>query len=236
MKLPKNMNFQDLGQAVDVFTQSQFRLRFEIGPTKLGKWKDADGNLLNDVLSKGEDFNGELFDRYPFENEEYFNQAFIRAVSIFEAVFSSNDAVTLLYQKYSDGRQKIRKGNLIFRQVKDAKNKTAEHSAVKDVAYFGNKSACWRQVCWANLTIEDINYKNIFLSIINMDFGGRKPIIYGDWFFMNLTKGIILHLYDDRGMDVVGSSVEVLSDLYKSHNSWILDYDRARIDSVFSPQ
>ena len=202
MTFSKNMNFQTLEQAVTVFTQSPFRLRFEIGPAKLGVWKDIEGNLLAELgIIEADSFYDEWFNRYHFYNEEYFEQAFFRAVSIFESVFSSKDEVTLLYQKYSDGRQKIRKGNIIFKQVNDIKNKTAVHTAVKDSAYFGNKSACWRQVCWPQLTIEEINYKNILLSTINMNFGGRNPVIYGDWFFINLTRGIISHLYDDRGMD-----------------------------------
>ena len=50
-------------------------------------------------------------------SDEYFNAAHERSVSIFEAVFSQNDEIEIIYQQYSDGRKKIRKGSFIFKQI-----------------------------------------------------------------------------------------------------------------------
>ena len=41
-------------------------------------------------------------------------------------------------------------------------------------------------------------------------------------------------MYDDRGLDVIARQPEVLVPLYRTFNQWILDYDRERIDQVFS--
>ncbi|SDI23048.1 protein of unknown function, partial [Pseudomonas benzenivorans] len=46
--------------------------------------------------------------------------------------------------------------------------------------------------------------------------------------------GLVLNLYDDRGMDVVAIKREPLLSLYKIHNEWLLNYDREHIDEVFS--
>jgi len=68
---------------------------------------------------------------------------------------------------------------------------------------------------------------------------GREKIKKRSFIFKNVTdidkaKQIVLNLYDDRGMDVVSTSKISLQDLYKSHNHMILEYDREKVDSVFS--
>jgi hypothetical protein len=41
-------------------------------------------------------------------------------------------------------------------------------------------------------------------------------------------------MYDDRGLDVIANSKDALHGLYHDFNTWILDYDRPRIDATFS--
>jgi Domain of unknown function (DUF3885) len=53
-------------------------------------------------------------------------------------------------------------------------------------------------------------------------------------FFLNISKKIIYHLYDDRGCDVIAADREHIRLLYEVRNEWILDYDRDKIDSTFS--
>lgn len=79
----------------------------------------------------------------------------------------------------------------------------------------------------------DINYSNILLTLVNTDFA-RHPSTNGECFFINSTTGLILNLYDDRGMDVISTTSEVLKPIYERFNDWLLDYDRKDIVSVFS--
>ena len=44
----------------------------------------------------------------------------------------------------------------------------------------------------------------------------------------------IYHLYDDRGLDVLGSSRELLLPLYHQFHGWILEYNLEQIDRVFT--
>ncbi|WP_459768177.1 DUF3885 domain-containing protein [Alkaliphilus crotonatoxidans] len=44
---------------------------------------------------------------------------------------------------------------------------------------------------------------------------------------------IIYHLYDDRGLDLISNNKASLEKLYIKYNSWILDYDRDRINNLF---
>jgi hypothetical protein len=52
-------------------------------------------------------------------------------------------------------------------------------------------------------------------------------------FFVNITRDTIFYFYDSRGLDIVSNSKGPLQNLYFNYNHWILDYDRASIDSIF---
>ena len=43
----------------------------------------------------------------------------------------------------------------------------------------------------------------------------------------------LYHLYDDRGLDVLGGSRELLLPLYQQFHDWILEYNREKIDQLF---
>lgn len=53
-------------------------------------------------------------------------------------------------------------------------------------------------------------------------------------YMLDLERKIILQVYDDRGMDVVATRVQPLRPFYRKFSNWILDYDRERIDKVFT--
>ena len=206
-------NFPKLKMERPLFYNWSIGLRFEIGPDEIELWKDSERETFN---------------------EEYFDVSLARAISIFEAVFGKDDEIEIIYQQYSDGRKKIRKGNFIFKQIEDTKTSLAISSDVRDIYELAYKSACWKRLNIPSLSIDDINYKSILLSLIHSDFGCRKPSMWGECYFINKTNHIILNLYDDRGMDVISSNKEALLPLYKLHNDWLLNYDREKMDLVFS--
>lgn len=46
-------------------------------------------------------------------------------------------------------------------------------------------------------------------------------------------RNVLLYVYDHRGMDVTALDPDALTAVYHSRESWILDYDRPRIDAAF---
>lgn len=52
--------------------------------------------------------------------------------------------------------------------------------------------------------------------------------------FVDFEKGLVMHVYDDRGMDVIATTPDPLVELYTKFNGWLLDYDRARMDATFN--
>ncbi len=71
---------------------------------------------------------------------------------------------------------------------------------------------------WCNLTYE-------------MAIEPKLPMIS---YLVDFESGILLHVYDDRGMDVIATNASTLLPIYQEFDSWLLDYDRARMSKIFS--
>ena len=198
-----------------LFYNNPIGLRFEIGPSDIGIWADREARVFS---------------------QEYFKIALDRALSIFHAAFSSSDDVSIVYQMYSDGRRRIKRGAYILRQINRDHSRNVIFSDHREIYAddLERKCECWRRATISGMTVKDANVENILSALINLDFRSRTPSIKGECYFVNESKGLVLNLYDDRGMDVVALEKEALVDLYHSRNEWLLNYDRDRIDRVFS--
>jgi uncharacterized protein DUF3885 len=51
---------------------------------------------------------------------------------------------------------------------------------------------------------------------------------------VDLARGISVHAYDDRGMDIIALNRDTVADLYTRFNDWLLDHDRPRMTEVFA--
>ncbi len=70
-------------------------------------------------------------------------------------------------------------------------------------------------------------------AIIHTDFHGFRELSSAV-FFLNTTDHILYHLYDDRGLDVVAETKESILPLYQQFQNWLLDYDKKRMQTIFS--
>lgn len=53
--------------------------------------------------------------------------------------------------------------------------------------------------------------------------------------YLTRAGPFLYHLYDDRGLDILGGSRELLLLLYHQFNDWILEYNLEKIDRLFAP-
>lgn len=116
-----------------------------------------------------------------------------------------------------------------MKQVSHIKNRNVRFTKHREIYSedLYDKRMCLRRVTIADLKVKDVCSRNILLALVNTDFGSRRqPSLHGECYFINHTKGLVLLLYDDRGMDVVALKKEALQNLYKSHNEWILERNR----------
>ncbi len=87
---------------------------------------------------------------------------------------------------------------------------------------------------WTEISPRNIGYKEILRAVMHRDFPSRRPRTDDYVYFVNRTRNIILHMYDDRGLDLVALRIDDLRPVYDKHEAWILDHDRKQIDEIFS--
>lgn len=88
---------------------------------------------------------------------------------------------------------------------------------------------------WTEIMARAIDYRSILKAKANAELYSHRPAINDQVYFVNRTRNIILHMYDDRGMDLIAAERSDLQAIYDEHKSWVLDYDRRQIEKTFSP-
>ena len=74
--------------------------------------------------------------------------------------------------------------------------------------------------------------KNVLWGALAQDLGIR-PRIVGKMHLVNLNKKVLIHPYDDRGVDIYSPDNKFMGNLFKKYNGYLLDYDRAKMNSVY---
>ena len=87
---------------------------------------------------------------------------------------------------------------------------------------------------WTEIVPLQIDYTWILAKIARTDFpvGAGFP---DDIFFVNITRNLIFHIYDDRGLDLIAADRTTLQPIYESHKDWLLSYDLTRMQQTFEP-
>jgi hypothetical protein len=50
---------------------------------------------------------------------------------------------------------------------------------------------------------------------------------------LDVERGVMVHAYDDRGMDITALERDRITDLYARFDAWLLDHDRVRMSEAF---
>ena len=72
----------------------------------------------------------------------------------------------------------------------------------------------------------------LFQEILLGDLDGLNELVSLVYLF-DIENHVMLHLYDDCGLDIVAHDKNTLMPLYQDLNAWILDYEREQIDERF---
>jgi hypothetical protein len=91
---------------------------------------------------------------------------------------------------------------------------------------------------WVNCVFEVPTSKlqNLLWCALATDFRRIHPNPHCLIYLVNPENGILIHPYDDRGMDIICRFAAPLKALYEKYNAWLLDYDRPDMDRTFSSE
>ncbi|MNN26621.1 hypothetical protein D3C81_1401320 [compost metagenome] len=175
---------------------------------------------------------------YEIDTNHYMEQVYSRAIELFRALFFKDDDICIVTNAFFAYRFKsqVKRLNLYRRYIKSNQLlRNLKLNVIPDIFAEEDErpdedNNTYRYMI--DCKVRDVDYQNLLKAICNQDVG-IKPSIYHDVFFLNLDRGVIYHIYDDRGCDVISSSIIELKDIYTKFNEWILDYDRESIKKTF---
>lgn len=181
----------------------------------------------------------------PYYEKEHLKQAFHRSITLFERVFREEDEILLVTDVHSTDKDfflQKRPLNVYLKYIKDKQrlyqlNHRVLQNEIQDEEE-DNQFVTHRFVLHCKKT--EFKYTQLLKAISYEDFAHSSTILKNnpqsgyDIYFVNLSKKVIFHLYDDRGCDILSSDKESIHFLYEEYNDWILDYDREEIDLLYT--
>jgi hypothetical protein len=102
---------------------------------------------------------------------------------------------------------------------------------MKDVDDFHNPQQI--KIRWAEILPLKINYPFLLKAISFSDYPIAGGGLVDSLYFVNLTRNLILHMYDDRGLDLIATTRAALQPIYDTHKAWLLPYDLAKMQATF---
>jgi hypothetical protein len=91
-----------------------------------------------------------------------------------------------------------------------------------------------RLLCGA-FEVPTTKLQNLIWCAITTDLGSLRPKPRCRVYLLNLSKSLVVHPYDDRGMDVIGGNKLALLELYNRHRELLLNYDIDAMRQTFEP-
>lgn len=160
------------------------------------------------------------------ENEKiYYDRVYNRSKTLFSAVHHAHDELFIVAHDYQivGARKRWRRAKLVTSFLREKNMKyTMQHQLLP---FNEDEDEVYTHQFSLKCRVKDINEK----ALIKALFASNMSWIY----FVNITKGTIFHIYDDRGCDLVATKKEAIRGIYNEYNDWILNYDKKKIDDVF---
>ncbi|MEM8676252.1 MAG: DUF3885 domain-containing protein [Cyanobacteria bacterium P01_G01_bin.67] len=161
---------------------------------------------------------------------EMFLRAYDRSKSIFDVAFQDTDTVSICLTFYGSGNFVA---NLsVFRSLKECqiiipKNYYAWQKSYSE--FFDEPNLDRNFICFEICKLEISKF--LWGTLANEI--GIRPRSNCNLYIFDLKESILMHPYDDRGIDIIGSNKTKLKQLYISFNEWLLDCDRQKIMAYF---
>jgi Domain of unknown function (DUF3885) len=179
------------------------------------------------------DFLGNLFGQWPVGIRfEIGLEQTTRATTLHEFIFSgADDCILVSEDGLSDGID-IRAPRItplfstpgVFPDHPPSQFETVDVFPFEDTPY---------RLTWTRLPPNAFNAAQMFQAIANADMGGI-PAIAGRVYTIDDRARLIMHMYDDRGLDVIAADASTLLPLYERFCDWILDNQRQKIEFRFN--
>lgn len=155
-----------------------------------------------------------------------------RSTALFEAVFSLEDSCIVVSQDWPCD-DKVSHLSALFDFSRNYSARLERPQGCVEVQEAEEPEIGPHTLTWVEQPARTFRYDLILGGIANADHA-RTPAVKGRVYFVNPRTNVIMHMYDDRGLDLIAKTKDALYSLYHDFNAWILEYDRARIERTFA--
>jgi hypothetical protein len=156
-----------------------------------------------------------------------------RAPRLYEAVFAPEDICVIISQDWPEtiSSPALQRYFRVFSLpgAFDSMRPVALQSLEVTTEDEGEQETFYLQ--WAQLPARSFQYSSVLEGIANADHA-QTPSVSGRVYFLNPATAMIVHMYDDRGLDMIAATREALKPIYRTFNDWVLDYDREQIAKI----
>ena len=177
----------------------------------------------------GVDFGGDLFSQWPvglrFEIGEH---QVSRAVQLFEFIFSDTQDCILISQDWPSDLRLPEPHTPLF-ATPGVFPYLPPLSGPLVVSPYEESQY---QLLWTRLSPSSFDVTRMFRGIANRERPGT-PKVTSAAYVLDENLKIIMHMYDDRGLDVIAHAPSTLMPIYHRFGEWILDNQRGKIASRF---
>jgi len=177
------------------------------------------------------DFGGDLFGQWPvgIRFEIGISQVY-RAAKVYELAFANAKSCILVSQDWTEGTEISRRATPLFGTpgifpIKLSELQTVDVSPIDEADY---------RLTWTHLQPPTFDAASMFKAIANREQAG-SPAISGKVYVIDPSNCVIMHMYDDRGLDVIAAKLDTLGPLFETFNEWVLDNQRHRVEFRFRP-
>ena len=158
-----------------------------------------------------------------------------RAPKLYEAVFAPEDVCVIISQDWPENISPLAQQRY-FRVFSlpgafDSEHPVSVKSLEMTAELEGEQETFTLQ--WGQLPARSFQYGSVLEAIANADHV-QTPSVSGRVYFLNTATAIIVHMYDDRGLDIIAATRESLMPIYQTFSDWVLDFDRERIAKALS--
>jgi Domain of unknown function (DUF3885) len=175
------------------------------------------------------DFGGELFQQWPVGIRfEIGIEQVSRAAKLFDFAFAKAEHCILVSQDCIEGTEIVRSATPLFGTPGIFPGEPSQFQSV-DVSPF--EEAEYR-LTWTRLSPLAFDPARMFQAIANREQEG-DPKVASAVYVIDPRSKVIMHMYDDRGLDVIATKLNTLRPLFESFTEWILDNQRHRIEFRF---
>ena len=145
-----------------------------------------------------------------YENCPYLEGVYNRAITLFQSLHSKTDDMYIVVDvnDYADGETFKHKLNIFSKYVKEKSDLfKLQKNTIPYVFPEDDEDGVYKTHRYTlKCKVSDLKYIPMIKAICNQDMG-IKPRIFHMVYFININKNTIFHIYDDRGCDVLATSL-----------------------------